>query len=117
MNTLHYDYNTCFVRKGDQTLEAGIKPTLSFEYEALMYDGIGGAYRANNADNELTAEQITEIEAFIASVTPDATEQANMEARIYLAETDWYVVRKFETGKAIPQEVLVKRAEAREAIT
>ncbi len=34
----------------------------------------------------------------------------------YLNETDWYVTRKFETGKAIPQEVLIKRQEARAAI-
>ncbi len=72
----------------------------------------------------LVVDAPTDVEAgysyadgvFTAPEAPDATEQANMEARIYLAETDWYVVRKFETGKAIPQEVLVKRAEARVAI-
>lgn len=117
MNTLIYDYNTCHVRKGDQTLSAGIKPVFSFEYEALAYDGVTGQYRSNNADHDLTTEQIAEIEQYIAAVQADPTEQAIMEAHMYLAETDWYVVRKFETGKAIPQEVLVKRAEAREAIT
>ncbi len=34
----------------------------------------------------------------------------------YLTETDWYVTRKYETGKAIPQEILAKRQEARDAI-
>lgn len=34
----------------------------------------------------------------------------------YLAETDWYVVRKSETGKAIPEEILTKRQAARAAI-
>ena len=29
----------------------------------------------------------------------------NNDARRYLAETDWYVARKAETGKAIPDEV------------
>jgi hypothetical protein len=41
----------------------------------------------------------------------------NIEARLYLANTDWYVIRKNETGKEIPDDVLVKRADAREAIT
>jgi transcriptional regulator with GAF, ATPase, and Fis domain len=35
----------------------------------------------------------------------------------YLAETDWYVTRKAETGVEIPQEVLAKRQEAREFIS
>jgi len=34
----------------------------------------------------------------------------------YLEETDWYVIRSFEKGIAIPQEILPKRQEAREAI-
>lgn len=32
----------------------------------------------------------------------------------YLAATDWYVTRKFETGKEIPEDILIKRQEARE---
>ena len=35
------------------------------------------------------------------------------EAKRYLAETDWYASRKAETGKAIPSDVLAKRAQAR----
>ena len=34
----------------------------------------------------------------------------------YLMATDWYIVRKTETGKDIQAEVLQKRAEAREKI-
>ena len=40
----------------------------------------------------------------------------NYEARKYLAETDWYVARKAETGKAIPDEVLTKRQQARDKV-
>ena len=56
---------------------------------------------------------------------PEFTDEemaANAQAEItsasltYLANTDWYVVRKTETGKAIPQEILVARADARLAI-
>jgi hypothetical protein len=35
------------------------------------------------------------------------------EGKKYLAETDWYVHRKGETGKAIPSDVLTKREQAR----
>ena len=34
-------------------------------------------------------------------------------AKRYLAETYWYVARKSETDKAIPDDVLTKRAQAR----
>lgn len=34
-------------------------------------------------------------------------------AKQYLALTDWYVLRLVETGKPIPEEVVIKRAEAR----
>lgn len=40
----------------------------------------------------------------------------NYDARKYLAETDWYVTRKTETGKAIPDDILTKRQEAREKV-
>lgn len=40
----------------------------------------------------------------------------NEANKTYLAETDWYVTRKSETGKAIPDDVLAKREAARAAI-
>lgn len=40
-------------------------------------------------------------------------EKLKKEALAYLNSTDWYVARKQETGKEIPQDVLDKRAEAR----
>ena len=35
------------------------------------------------------------------------------EGKQYLAKTDWYVARKTETGKAIPDDILTKREQAR----
>ena len=35
------------------------------------------------------------------------------EAQAYLAETDWFVTRQVETGKAVPDDIAEKRAEAR----
>lgn len=43
-------------------------------------------------------------------------ERINREARNYLSETDWYVLRLQETGVEIPEDVLTKRAEARERV-
>ena len=40
----------------------------------------------------------------------------NQEARAYLNSTDWYVIRNQETGVAIPEEIAIKRQEAREQI-
>jgi len=47
----------------------------------------------------------------------NAQEKANEAARSYLAETDWFVTRKQETGLDIPEDVQMKRAQARESIT
>lgn len=34
----------------------------------------------------------------------------------YLKDTDWYYIRKAETSELVPEEVIAKRAEAREFI-
>ena len=42
--------------------------------------------------------------------------QKNAEARAYLASTDWYVVRKAETGTEIPADVIAARQAARDSV-
>ena len=42
--------------------------------------------------------------------------RSNDEHLKYLQSTDWYVVRKADTGKAIPSDVVTKRQAARDAI-
>lgn len=64
---------------------------------------------------QLTAEE----EAAHLSPVPAATElqaQANAEARQYLLDTDWYVIRMQETGEPIPVGVSEARATARQRI-
>lgn len=39
------------------------------------------------------------------------------ESMDYLSNTDWYVTRKLETGKEIPEEIKEQREEAREKIS
>jgi hypothetical protein len=48
-----------------------------------------------------------------APTTAELQAQTNAEARAYLAETDWYISRKAETGKAVPADILTERAAAR----
>ena len=46
--------------------------------------------------------------------TPEQLQaEVNAEAKVYLASTDWYVVRQSETGVVIPADILQARAEAR----
>lgn len=55
------------------------------------------------------------------SERPDPTEselqkEKDTKNRLYLKETDWYVVRQMDDGTPIPEDVKTKRAEARAAI-
>jgi len=38
------------------------------------------------------------------------------KAKQYLSDTDWYITRRAETGKEIPQEVITKRNDARKLL-
>lgn len=57
---------------------------------------------------------------FLADPAPPTEEelqqQANAEARAYLASTDWYVIRLQETGQATPEEILEARSQARSRV-
>lgn len=57
---------------------------------------------------------------FLTDPPPPSAEQiqaqANAEARAYLLQTDWYVIRLQETGEVIPDNILQSRAEARNRV-
>jgi hypothetical protein len=57
---------------------------------------------------------LSEIE--IRSDANRAAMKIESEARAYLARTDWYVFRHYETGKAVPADVTDAREAARAAI-
>ncbi|MFA7347271.1 MAG: hypothetical protein WCZ86_05885 [Desulfurivibrionaceae bacterium] len=51
-------------------------------------------------------------------VEPPVTQtQKQAEARAYLNSTDWYVIRKLETGAEIPTDIAKARQEARETVS
>lgn len=89
MNTLHYDNGLCIVRKGELEFGSSIKPELSFEYDILTYHGAKGGYFLNDVPNELTLDQVAEVEAYIATIQVDPAAQALMDAQSYLETTDW----------------------------
>lgn len=43
-------------------------------------------------------------------------EQASLVATQYLASTDWYVIRKVETGEEIPEQIKTLRNQARKDV-
>ncbi len=51
----------------------------------------------------LTPEQVAETQAIYLK----------RAAKQYLKDTDWYAIRKAETGKDIPTDIKTKRAQAR----
>ena len=59
------------------------------------------------------AEYTIEITDITAQVEQ---EKANAEALKYLAETDWLMIRELETGKPMPEEIKLKRQEARNKV-
>ena len=72
-----------------------------------------------NEWNYIGERDVTKYQAVLSDTTrKDLEAQAaiNKTNREYLASTDWYTIRKSETGVEIPSDILTKRAEARAAI-
>jgi len=59
---------------------------------------------------DITPEYQADIDAQLLLVEQDVI---NHQARAYLSSTDWYVVRKAETGIEIPDGIVKARADAR----
>ena len=69
--------------------------------------------------NYIGERDVTKYQAVLSDTTrKDLETQAavNKTNREYLASTDWYSIRKVETGVEVPDDVLTKRAEARAAV-
>tara|TARA_B100000575_G_C22698991_1_gene422890 strand:- start:49 stop:339 length:291 start_codon:yes stop_codon:yes gene_type:complete len=88
----------------EKTLPDGTVVYINPKYEKIL-DG-----REKQPEEELigTPPDITEEDIKYQEVLVKAA-----QAKRYLNETDWYAHRKAETGKAIPDDVLEKRAQAR----
>ena len=60
-----------------------------------------------------TAIPATSAEPVSAPTPEEIRQQKNTEARAYLTSTDWYIIRKMETGTAVPEDILIARQAAR----
>lgn len=94
-------------------------------YRLIMVDGKAagyelheeGTYSAEEADKMVKYGTVTPSDAQIQALEDEsAVFRSNKDARIYLAETDWYVTRKSEIGTEIPSDISTKRQEARDRI-
>ena len=79
------------------------------------YDQIMEDRAREEAENPPHVLDISE-EQLAAIIENDRRRATNKENQDYLNNTDWYVIRKNETGIDIPEDVTTKRQEAREAI-
>ena len=94
-------------------------------YRLLEVDGIisgyeyheDGTYTAEEAENMMKYGTTTPSDSQVQELEDEsAVFRSNKDARKYLADTDWYVVRKTETGEAIPDDITTARQEARDRI-
>tara|TARA_A100001011_G_scaffold395624_1_gene491188 strand:+ start:1158 stop:1571 length:414 start_codon:yes stop_codon:yes gene_type:complete len=114
------EFGTVGRTQDGQTLRSASRPPFSFDYEVLTYTPIERSRFWKLERHKLTEEQEAEVERHIDSITVDTeltTQMAqNHQARKILADTDWYVVRKMETGKEIPADITDMRNKARSLV-
>jgi hypothetical protein len=69
----------------------------------------------NNGHNMVLEDGSSSIHDFDTEEEKSAKARIiqNINARKYLDSTDWYIIRKFETGIEVPRDILDARAEAR----
>jgi hypothetical protein len=51
--------------------------------------------------------------AHVAAVDAEDAKKEEMEARKYLADTDWYIIRELDSGEPCPADIKAARAQAR----
>ena len=100
-----------------EVLRSNTIPTFSFDYDVLTYTQNERSRFWQLERHKLTEEQEAEVERHISGIVVDTELTTQMaqyhQARKILAQTDWYVVRKMETGKEIPDNIISLRMQAR----
>ena len=126
-----YQYEI-IVPKQIAMLEDGTEELVAESYNKLVYqedcptftDWLNETTVVQEAiyeDDTLVTPEVTEpVRPYVANDVTDkveayltTTDFSKKQALEYLASTDWMVVRFAETGVAIPDDVISKRAEAR----
>jgi hypothetical protein len=104
-----FDKNIVF----DEELITSVKNGECLPPEGYKFDGTSIVLKS---EDELLADDWNSSIERKAEYTDYLTWSIDKMER-YLSETDWYVSRKEETNKAIPEDVLNTRAEYREKIS
>ena len=99
-----------------------INTDITYSFDGSKAKGsYGDATAKAHADTLYTAQDETDGLGTEGDVKAEGLKtilirQVKNEAKGELNRTDWYVVRKADTGKAIPSDVVTKRQAARDAI-
>lgn len=108
------------IMKNNRSITGNIRPQFSFQYDGIQYSMTAQHILLNGEVYQMTADQQKEVDDFLETVNPseEASRQyaENLKHLQYLRSTDWYVIRKTETGVEIPMDILESRRLAREAI-
>ena len=111
------EFGTTGRTTGGEVLRSNTIPTFSFDYDVLTYTQNERSRFWQLERHKLTEEQEAEVERHINGIVVDTELTKRMaqnhQARKILAQTDWYVVRKMETGKEIPDNIISLRMQAR----
>ena len=121
INAFQVDNFQSVARLPDGTyLRSNERPIMSFDYDVLTFTSEVKQRTWNGQPIDLTADQITEVQAYIDTIEVDADKSDAMATihagRKILEGTDWYVIRQMETGTAVPDNILEMRTKARENI-
>ena len=97
-----------------------LKPTFSFTFTDLYYNENDGRYTVD--DTYMTEEQKAEIINALNLIEPPIDWIKQIKGNtyaFYLADTSWYIERLIDpsSGKAVPEDVLTKRAICREQLS
>lgn len=114
------EFQTILKQDNGAVLRSNARPAMSFDYEVLTYTLTDKSRFWRGTKHDLTAEEIIEVENYISTVEEDPSTTNSMtqihQSKSILAATDWYVIRKLETGKEIPANISEMRATARSVI-
>jgi len=101
-------------------LDSNMAPSLSFQYDTFKYLDNRQTYTVGDVEFNMDESQKAEIREIMRDIKEDKELTQNLSENIkalnYLKSTDWYITRKVEIGKEVPQDILDKRKLARESI-
>lgn len=97
-----------------------LKPSFSFTFTNLYYNENDGRYMVD--DKYMTDEQKSEVVNALSLIEPPLEWVKQVKGstyEAYLAKTSWYIERLNDpsSGKPVPEEVVNKRAIAREQLS